>query len=99
VLIDTQILDFDLNFFDYDFFIIVLNILLYFIVSESFWELMLDCIYVMVSEMLIDWTKHAFITRFNEINLSVYSDYILSFAYDTAQSRHRKVIIHNEAIC
>ncbi|XP_025197787.1 protein TAPT1 homolog [Melanaphis sacchari] len=58
--------------------------------SESFWELMLDCIYVMVSEMLIDWTKHAFITRFNEINLSVYSDYILSFAYDTAQSRHRK---------
>ncbi|CAH1716857.1 protein TAPT1 homolog [Aphis gossypii] len=58
--------------------------------SESFWELMLDCIYVMISEMLIDWTKHAFITRFNEINLSVYSDYILSFAYDTAQSRHRK---------
>ncbi|KAL4142554.1 hypothetical protein QTP88_004993 [Uroleucon formosanum] len=58
--------------------------------SESFWELMLDCMYVMVSEMLIDWTKHAFITRFNEISLSVYSDYVLSFAYDTAQSRHKK---------
>lgn len=52
---------------------------------------MLDCTYVMISEMLIDWTKHAFITRFNEINLSVYSDYVLSFAYDTAQSRHKKV--------
>lgn len=60
-------------------------------ISESFWELMLDCMYVMISEMLIDWTKHAFITRFNEINLSVYSDYVLSFAYDTAQSRHKKV--------
>ncbi|XP_050420980.1 protein TAPT1 homolog [Adelges cooleyi] len=58
--------------------------------SDSFWELMLDCMYVMVSEMLIDWTKHAFITRFNEINLSVYRDYVLSFAYDTAQSRHHK---------
>lgn len=54
---------------------------------------MLDCMYVMISEMLIDWTKHAFITRFNEINLSVYSDYVLSFAYDTAQSRHEKVRI------
>lgn len=58
--------------------------------SDSFWELMLDCTYVMISEMLIDWTKHAFITRFNEINLSVYCDYVLSFAYDTAQSRHKK---------
>lgn len=56
---------------------------------------MLDCMYVMISEMLIDWTKHAFITRFNEINLSVYSDYVLSFAYDTAQSRHKKVYICN----
>lgn len=68
---------------------------MYFI-SESFWELMLDCMYVMLSEMLIDWTKHAFITRFNEINLSVYSDYVLSFAYDTAQSRHKKV---NNSYC
>ncbi|XP_050543590.1 protein TAPT1 homolog [Daktulosphaira vitifoliae] len=58
--------------------------------SEYFWELMLDCTYVLVAEMLIDWTKHAFITRFNEINLSVYGDYVLSFAYDTAQSRHHK---------
>lgn len=62
-----------------------------YIISDSFWELILDCTYVMISEMLIDWTKHAFITRFNEINLSVYSDYVLSFAYDTAQSRHKKV--------
>lgn len=66
--------------------------------TDSFWGLMLDCTYVMLSEMLIDWTKHAFITRFNEINLSVYSDYVLSFAYDTAQSRHTKVCI-NHWIC
>jgi len=77
------------------FLVIFSNILFYCIASESFWELMLDCMYVMISEMLIDWTKHAFITRFNEINLSVYSDYVLSFAYDTAQSRHKKVNIHS----
>lgn len=49
--------------------------------------------YVMISEIIIDWTKHAFITRFNEINLSVYSDYLLSLAYDTAQSYNKKVNI------
>jgi len=46
---------------------------------------------VMILEIILDWTKHAFITRFNEINLSVYSDYLLSFAYDTAQSYNKKV--------
>jgi len=62
-------------------------------VSESFWELMLDCMYIMILEIIIDWMKHAFITRFNEINLSVYGDYLLSLAYDTVQSYDKKVNI------
>eukprot|EP00102_Acyrthosiphon_pisum_P004048 XP_001947211.1 PREDICTED: protein TAPT1 homolog [Acyrthosiphon pisum] len=67
--------------------------------SESFWKLMLDCVYVMILEIIIDWTKHAFITRFNEINLSVYSDYLLSFAYDTAQSYNKKAFTdHSDSV-
>lgn len=62
-------------------------------VSESFWELMLECMYILMLEIIIDWTKHAFITRFNEINLSVYNDYLLSLAYDTVQSYDKKVNI------
>lgn len=68
-------------------------------VSESFWVLMFDCMYVMILEIIIDWIKHAFITRFNEINLSVYNDYLLSFAYDTAQSHDKKVIICDHLYC
>lgn len=30
---------------------------------------------VMVSEMLVDWLKHAFITKFNHIRPSVYERY------------------------
>ncbi|KAL4127571.1 hypothetical protein QTP88_011738 [Uroleucon formosanum] len=67
--------------------------------SESFWKLMLYCMYVMISEIIIDWTKHAFITRFNEINLSVYSDYLLSLAYDTAQSYNKKAFTdHSDSV-
>ncbi|KAE9542400.1 hypothetical protein AGLY_003527 [Aphis glycines] len=58
--------------------------------SESFCELMLNCMYILVLEMIIDWLKHAFITKFNEINLSVYNDFILDFANDTVQSYYKK---------
>lgn len=54
---------------------------------------MLDCMYVMILEIFIDWSKYAFIIKLNEINSSVYSEYVLSLAYDTAQSRHQKVNI------
>ncbi|XP_060847487.1 protein TAPT1 homolog [Rhopalosiphum padi] len=58
--------------------------------SESFCELMLNCMYIMILEIIIDWTKHAFITRFNEIDLSVYNEYVLKFANDTVQSYYQK---------
>ncbi|KAF0758972.1 protein TAPT1 [Aphis craccivora] len=58
--------------------------------SESFGELMLNCMYILISEVIIDWLKHAFITKFNEINLSVYNNYILNFAKDTVQSYYKK---------
>ncbi|XP_015111749.1 protein TAPT1 homolog [Diachasma alloeum] len=46
-----------------------------------------DCILLIVAEILVDWVKHAFITRFNELRSTVYRDYTVSLAYDMAQTR------------
>jgi len=39
---------------------------------------------VLVSEMLVDWLKHAFITKFNHIRPSVYERYIDVLCRDLA---------------
>lgn len=57
--------------------------------SEQFFVLMPDCIIVLVVEVLIDWIKHAFITRFNEIPADVYTEYTISLAYDMTQTRQK----------
>lgn len=57
--------------------------------SERFWVLLPDCVIVLVAEVLVDWIKHAFITRFNELQLDVYRDYTTSLAYDMAQTRQK----------
>ncbi|XP_028966668.1 transmembrane anterior posterior transformation protein 1 [Galendromus occidentalis] len=54
---------------------------------EPFWDLVPSCIWVMLSEILVDWVKHAFVTRFNEIHYSMYSEYITYLAYDVASSK------------
>lgn len=46
-----------------------------------------DCIFLLLAEVLVDWVKHAFITRFNELRSTVYRDYTISLAYDMAQTR------------
>lgn len=50
-----------------------------------------DCLTVLMSEVIVDWIKHAFITRFNELPVEVYRDYRLSLAYDMAQTRQKNV--------
>ncbi|KAJ8873636.1 hypothetical protein PR048_024458 [Dryococelus australis] len=57
--------------------------------EERFWVLMPDCIMVLGAEVLVDWIKHAFITRFNELPVGVYKDYTTSLAYDVAQPRQK----------
>ncbi|CAG9835889.1 unnamed protein product [Diabrotica balteata] len=57
--------------------------------SERFWVMLPDCIFILLAEMFVDWIKHAFITRFNELNLDVYRDYTTSLAYDVAQTRQK----------
>lgn len=56
---------------------------------DRFWIMLPDCIAILISEMVVDWIKHAFITRFNELNLDVYRDYTTSLAYDVAQTRQK----------
>lgn len=53
--------------------------------------MMLDCILVVISEMIVDWIKHAFITKFNELPIEVYKDYTYSLAYDVAQTHQKHV--------
>jgi len=60
--------------------------------EERFWVLLPDCAMVLVAEVFVDWVKHAFITRFNELPVGVYRDYTTSLAYDTAQARQRHAV-------
>ncbi|CAH1783993.1 unnamed protein product [Owenia fusiformis] len=52
-------------------------------------ELLPDVAAVLLAEFLVDWVKHAFITKFNEISTEVYRDYTVSLAYDLLQSRQK----------
>ncbi|XP_054711485.1 transmembrane anterior posterior transformation protein 1 homolog [Uloborus diversus] len=54
---------------------------------EQFMVLLPYCIGVIIAEILVDWTKHAFITRFNEITFEVYRDYTVSLSYDLASCK------------
>uniref|UniRef100_A0A915JSC1 Uncharacterized protein n=1 Tax=Romanomermis culicivorax TaxID=13658 RepID=A0A915JSC1_ROMCU len=54
---------------------------------EHFFEMVPDLILVMIGELLVDWMKHAFITKFNEIPYEVYKDFTITIAYDAAKSR------------
>lgn len=57
--------------------------------AERFWVLLPDCVMVLLAEICVDWLKHAFITRFNELQLDVYRDYRTSLAYDMVQTRQK----------
>ncbi|TMW59025.1 hypothetical protein Poli38472_007170 [Pythium oligandrum] len=48
---------------------------------------------VMVAEMLIDWLKHAFITKFNHISPSVYSKFITILCRDLTGWKNEDTIL------
>ena len=55
-----------------------------------------DCFMVMIVEFLVDWIKHAFITRFNEVPAEVYKNYTIFLAYDLAQTKQKHVSLTNK---
>ena len=60
-------------------------------VEDEFWNICYDCGYVFFAEFLVDWVKHAFVTRFNEISSDVYQHYTIYIAYDLAGSKLKSV--------
>lgn len=60
---------------------------------------MLDCFTVVFSELAVDWIKHAFITKFNELPIEIYKEYTYSLAYDIAQTHQRHVSGSFRSIC
>ncbi|XP_037083215.1 protein TAPT1 homolog [Pollicipes pollicipes] len=57
--------------------------------ENQLWVLLPDCILVLVAELFVDWVKHAFITRFNEIPVEIYREYTLTLAYDLISSKQK----------
>ena len=47
--------------------------------------------WMLLVEFVVDWIKHAFITRFNAVPADVYKDYTTSLAYDLAQTKQKYV--------
>ncbi|CAI2352514.1 unnamed protein product [Caenorhabditis sp. 36 PRJEB53466] len=54
---------------------------------DSFAEMVPDMVMVIGCEYFVDWLKHAFITKFNEINAEVYKDFTITIAFDVIRSR------------
>ena len=58
--------------------------------NDQFWILLPDCVSIILVEVAVDWIKHAFITRFNDLQVSdIYKEYTVSLAYDMAQIRQK----------
>lgn len=58
--------------------------------EEQFYVLLPDCMLILISEVVVDWTKHAFVTRFNEIMSEVYREYTITLAYDLMSSKLKR---------
>ncbi|XP_066955915.1 protein TAPT1 homolog isoform X2 [Macrobrachium rosenbergii] len=57
--------------------------------EERLWILLPDCLLVCGTEVLVDWLKHAFITRFNDIPADAYKDYTVLLASDLIMCKQK----------
>lgn len=80
-------------------YLILLKIVIIQTLKEYNWKenqlyiLLWDSFLIMITEIFVDWLKHAFITRFNEISPEVYGEYSISLAYDMTASKLKNVRI------
>ncbi|KAL3316939.1 Transmembrane anterior posterior transformation protein 1 [Cichlidogyrus casuarinus] len=58
--------------------------------NEYLREMMFTGVCLILSEFIVDWIKHAFITKFNVIPADVYKEYKVSIAYDLLLCRQGK---------
>lgn len=55
--------------------------------EDHFLVLFPDVLLVLAAEVWVDWCKHAFVTRFNDLPSAVYADYATSLAYHLAATK------------
>ncbi|CAD5226505.1 unnamed protein product [Bursaphelenchus okinawaensis] len=53
---------------------------------EHLSEMIPDLIMVCIAELIVDWLKHAFITKFNEISAEVYQDFTITLSFDVVRA-------------
>ncbi|KAI6171162.1 hypothetical protein M3Y97_01069300 [Aphelenchoides bicaudatus] len=56
---------------------------------EHLIEMLPDLFMVVIAEVIVDWLKHAFITKFNEISAEVYQDFTITLAFDVVKSHEK----------
>ncbi|CAF1372046.1 unnamed protein product [Adineta steineri] len=54
---------------------------------SQFWPLIDFVVVVFVVEFFVDWVKHGFILKFNELSSEVYREYTLSLAHDMVKTK------------
>ncbi|VDP08110.1 unnamed protein product [Soboliphyme baturini] len=57
--------------------------------AEHFCALLPDIVLMLFGEVFVDWLKHAFITKFNEIPFDIYRDFSITLACDVVTSRQK----------
>ncbi|CAD5230716.1 unnamed protein product [Bursaphelenchus xylophilus] len=57
---------------------------------EHLSEMVPDLFMVFVAELIVDWLKHAFITKFNEISAEVYQDFTITLSFDVVRSHEEE---------
>lgn len=58
--------------------------------DSEFLMLLVSVALILIIEAFVDWFKHAFVTRFNEISSQVYQEYTITLAYDVISSKLKK---------
>ena len=71
---------------------------MYSLITEYIIPMLPIFVLVLMSEMVVDWIKHAFITKFNDISPDVYRKYRAILSKDLVTSRHGNVRMKSDAL-
>ncbi|KAF2343339.1 Tapt1 family [Trinorchestia longiramus] len=61
--------------------------------EERLYILLPDCMLVLGTEVLVDWIKHAFMTRCNDIPIDAYREYTTILAHDLVMCKQKYVSV------
>lgn len=67
---------------------------------DQVWVILPDITLVLMVELFVDWTKHAFITKFNQINPETYRSFLVNLAQDMVTSRQKHAFTdYSDQVC